>query len=83
MCSFSDTDEHSSWTCVSQMQLNSRSLFIFSRFFQAFPDNAVRREVENLPAVCINESCTWKGSIKEYEVRRLFFLHLFFSNQVA
>uniref|UniRef100_A0A669E252 TNF receptor-associated factor n=1 Tax=Oreochromis niloticus TaxID=8128 RepID=A0A669E252_ORENI len=34
----------------------------------AFPDNAVRREVENLPAVCINESCTWKGSIKEYEM---------------
>lgn len=53
--------------------------FYFLSFFQAFPDNAVRREVENLPAVCINESCTWKGSIKEYEVRRLFFLHLFFS----
>ncbi|GLD51726.1 TNF receptor-associated factor 2 [Lates japonicus] len=34
----------------------------------AFPDNAVRREVENLSAVCINESCTWKGSIKEYEL---------------
>ncbi|XP_029372210.1 TNF receptor-associated factor 2-like isoform X2 [Echeneis naucrates] len=34
----------------------------------AFPDNAVRREVENLSAVCINESCTWKGSIKEYEM---------------
>uniref|UniRef100_A0A3Q4GWW6 TNF receptor-associated factor n=1 Tax=Neolamprologus brichardi TaxID=32507 RepID=A0A3Q4GWW6_NEOBR len=35
---------------------------------EAFPDNAVRREVENLPAVCINENCTWKGSIKEYEM---------------
>ncbi|XP_069370055.1 uncharacterized protein gramd2b [Paralichthys olivaceus] len=34
----------------------------------AFPDNAVRREVENLSAVCINENCTWKGSIKEYEL---------------
>nr|XP_061800202.1 TNF receptor-associated factor 2-like [Nerophis lumbriciformis] len=34
----------------------------------AFPDNAVRREVENLPAVCINESCSWRGSIKEYEL---------------
>ncbi|XP_026153472.1 TNF receptor-associated factor 2-like [Mastacembelus armatus] len=34
----------------------------------AFPDNAVRREVENLSAVCINESCTWTGSIKEYEL---------------
>ncbi|XP_060697695.1 TNF receptor-associated factor 2 [Hemiscyllium ocellatum] len=33
----------------------------------AFPDNAARREVENLPAVCNNESCTWKGTVKEYE----------------
>lgn len=37
-------------------------------FFQAFPDNAARREVENLPAVCFNEGCSWKGSIKDYEV---------------
>ncbi|NXL50388.1 TRAF2 factor, partial [Podilymbus podiceps] len=35
----------------------------------AFPDNAARREVESLPAVCINSGCTWKGTIKEYEVR--------------
>ncbi|XP_023651354.1 TNF receptor-associated factor 2-like [Paramormyrops kingsleyae] len=34
----------------------------------AFPDNAARREVENLAAVCLNEGCTWKGSIKEYEL---------------
>ncbi|KFO99097.1 TNF receptor-associated factor 2 [Calypte anna] len=34
----------------------------------AFPDNAARREVESLPAVCINTGCTWKGTIKEYEV---------------
>uniref|UniRef100_A0A674P067 TNF receptor-associated factor n=1 Tax=Takifugu rubripes TaxID=31033 RepID=A0A674P067_TAKRU len=34
----------------------------------AFPDNAVRREVEHLPAACINENCTWKGTIKEYEL---------------
>ncbi|KAM9256882.1 TNF receptor-associated factor 2 isoform 2-T7 [Cariama cristata] len=33
----------------------------------AFPDNAARREVESLPAVCINSGCTWKGTIKEYE----------------
>ncbi|GAB0198315.1 TNF receptor-associated factor 2 isoform X3 [Grus americana] len=33
----------------------------------AFPDNAARREVESLPAVCINAGCTWKGTIKEYE----------------
>ncbi|MBN3287476.1 TRAF2 factor, partial [Polyodon spathula] len=33
----------------------------------AFPDNAARREIENLPAVCNNEGCSWKGSIKEYE----------------
>ncbi|NWV19252.1 TRAF2 factor, partial [Origma solitaria] len=35
----------------------------------AFPDNAARREVESLPAVCINNGCTWKGTIKEYEVQ--------------
>uniref|UniRef100_A0A8C7SU06 TNF receptor-associated factor n=1 Tax=Oncorhynchus mykiss TaxID=8022 RepID=A0A8C7SU06_ONCMY len=34
----------------------------------AFPDNAARREVENLSAICINEGCTWKGNIKEYEL---------------
>ncbi|KAK6313392.1 hypothetical protein J4Q44_G00167390 [Coregonus suidteri] len=34
----------------------------------AFPDNAARREVEALAAVCTNEGCTWTGNIKEYEV---------------
>ncbi|XP_023422159.1 TNF receptor-associated factor 2 isoform X3 [Cavia porcellus] len=33
----------------------------------AFPDNAARREVESLPAICPNEGCTWKGTLKEYE----------------
>ncbi|XP_076023601.1 TNF receptor-associated factor 2 isoform X2 [Genypterus blacodes] len=33
----------------------------------AFPDNAARREVEALAAVCPNEGCTWTGTIKEYE----------------
>ncbi|MGH0163101.1 UNVERIFIED_CONTAM: hypothetical protein FKN15_066451 [Acipenser sinensis] len=33
----------------------------------AFPDNAARREVEALPAVCPNEGCVWKGTIKDYE----------------
>uniref|UniRef100_G3VZZ2 TNF receptor-associated factor n=1 Tax=Sarcophilus harrisii TaxID=9305 RepID=G3VZZ2_SARHA len=33
----------------------------------AFPDNAARREVESLPAICVNDGCTWKGTIKEYE----------------
>ncbi|KAM7144034.1 TNF receptor-associated factor 2 isoform 3-T3 [Macrochelys suwanniensis] len=33
----------------------------------AFPDNAARREVESLPAVCVNDGCPWKGTIKEYE----------------
>lgn len=37
-------------------------------WLQAFPDNAARREVETLAAICVNEGCTWKGSIKEYEV---------------
>ncbi|TRZ01308.1 hypothetical protein DNTS_018636 [Danionella cerebrum] len=34
----------------------------------AFPDNAARREVENLPAACFNEGCSWKGTIKDYEL---------------
>ncbi|KAJ3605250.1 hypothetical protein NHX12_027300 [Muraenolepis orangiensis] len=34
----------------------------------AFPDNAARREVENLSAVCVHENCSWTGSIKEYEL---------------
>ncbi|XP_015743365.1 TNF receptor-associated factor 2 isoform X1 [Python bivittatus] len=33
----------------------------------AFPDNAARREVESLPAICPNKGCVWKGTIKEYE----------------
>uniref|UniRef100_A0A4W5JKD2 TNF receptor-associated factor n=1 Tax=Hucho hucho TaxID=62062 RepID=A0A4W5JKD2_9TELE len=47
----------------------SKSLhFCLLSLLQAFPDNAARREVENLSAVCINEGCTWKGNIKEYEL---------------
>lgn len=48
-------------------EVNMNAFFVFWGI-QAFPDNAVRREVEHLPAVCINENCTWKGTIKEYEV---------------
>ncbi|XP_078106045.1 TNF receptor-associated factor 2 isoform X2 [Sander vitreus] len=33
----------------------------------AFPDNAARREVEALAAVCPNEGCMWTGTIKEFE----------------
>ncbi|XP_028989630.1 TNF receptor-associated factor 2-like isoform X1 [Betta splendens] len=33
----------------------------------AFPDNAARREVEALAAVCPNEGCSWMGTIKEFE----------------
>lgn len=33
----------------------------------AFPDNAARREVEGLPAICDNNGCSWRGTIKEYE----------------
>ncbi|XP_057578953.1 TNF receptor-associated factor 2 isoform X4 [Hippopotamus amphibius kiboko] len=33
----------------------------------AFPDNAARREVESLPAICPSEGCTWTGTLKEYE----------------
>lgn len=42
-------------------------------FHQAFPDNAARREVEALAAVCPNEGCSWTGSIKEYEVENFHF----------
>ncbi|TNM90165.1 hypothetical protein fugu_004399 [Takifugu bimaculatus] len=35
----------------------------------AFPDNAARREVEALAAVCPNEGCIWTGTIKEFEAR--------------
>uniref|UniRef100_A0AAY4BJD4 TNF receptor-associated factor n=1 Tax=Denticeps clupeoides TaxID=299321 RepID=A0AAY4BJD4_9TELE len=34
----------------------------------AFPDNAARREIEALAAVCPNEGCSWTGTIKEYEL---------------
>ncbi|XP_019716576.1 TNF receptor-associated factor 2-like isoform X5 [Hippocampus comes] len=33
----------------------------------AFPDNAARREVEALAAVCPNEGCMWTGTIKDFE----------------
>ncbi|KAM8887288.1 TNF receptor-associated factor 2-like isoform 2-T3 [Spinachia spinachia] len=33
----------------------------------AFPDNAARREVEALAAICPNEECSWTGTIKEFE----------------
>uniref|UniRef100_A0A3B5MJX6 TNF receptor-associated factor n=1 Tax=Xiphophorus couchianus TaxID=32473 RepID=A0A3B5MJX6_9TELE len=33
----------------------------------AFPDNAARREVEALAAVCPNEGCTWTGTVREFE----------------
>uniref|UniRef100_A0A3Q3M2J2 TNF receptor-associated factor n=1 Tax=Mastacembelus armatus TaxID=205130 RepID=A0A3Q3M2J2_9TELE len=34
---------------------------------EAFPDNAAGREIASLPARCLNQSCNWTGSIKEYE----------------
>lgn len=37
--------------------------------YQVFPDNAAGREIASLPARCLNEGCSWTGSIKEYEVR--------------
>lgn len=36
---------------------------------QVFPDNAAGREIASLPARCLNQGCSWTGSIKEYEVR--------------
>ncbi|XP_077601177.1 TNF receptor-associated factor 2-like isoform X1 [Stigmatopora nigra] len=34
----------------------------------AFPDNAARREVEAMAAVCPNEGCTWTGTVKDFEL---------------
>uniref|UniRef100_UPI0037E74ABC TNF receptor-associated factor 2 n=1 Tax=Semicossyphus pulcher TaxID=241346 RepID=UPI0037E74ABC len=36
---------------------------------EAFPDNAAGREIASLPARCLNQGCTWTGSIKEYEAQ--------------
>lgn len=44
------------------------SLFLFP--CQAFPDNAAGREIASLPARCLNQGCSWTGSIKEYEVKQ-------------
>ena len=35
---------------------------------QMFPDNAVKREMASLQALCINPGCDWKGIFKQYEV---------------
>lgn len=37
---------------------------------QVFPDNAAGREIASLPARCLNEGCSWTGSIKQYEVSK-------------
>lgn len=37
--------------------------------YQVFPDNAAGREIASLPARCLNQSCNWTGSIKQYEVK--------------
>ncbi|KAM9306873.1 TNF receptor-associated factor 2 isoform 1-T2 [Pholidichthys leucotaenia] len=36
---------------------------------EAFPDNAAGREIASLPARCLNQGCSWSGSIKEYEAQ--------------
>ncbi|XP_013871466.1 TNF receptor-associated factor 2 isoform X2 [Austrofundulus limnaeus] len=36
---------------------------------EAFPDNAAGREIASLPARCLNQGCSWTGSIKEYETQ--------------
>ena len=34
---------------------------------QTFPDNAVRREMNNTMAVCVFPGCAWRGKFREYE----------------
>uniref|UniRef100_A0A672ZJ86 TNF receptor-associated factor n=1 Tax=Sphaeramia orbicularis TaxID=375764 RepID=A0A672ZJ86_9TELE len=36
---------------------------------EAFPDNAAGREIASLPARCLNQGCSWTGSIKDYEAQ--------------
>lgn len=36
---------------------------------EVFPDNAAGREIASLPARCLNEGCSWTGSIKQYETQ--------------
>lgn len=57
-----------SWCGVPGGWASGRGLTRGTLSPQAFPDNAARREVESLPAVCSSEGCTWKGTLKEYEV---------------
>ncbi|KAJ6633665.1 hypothetical protein lerEdw1_014331 [Lerista edwardsae] len=52
--------------CLSVSVRNSRCVCVPPPF-ETFPDNAARREVESLLALCVNEGCAWKGTIKEYE----------------
>lgn len=59
-------------SAIRVISVKPKKMILRISWLQAFPDNAVRREVEHLPAVCINENCTWKGSIKEYEVSRFW-----------
>ncbi|CAI9566736.1 unnamed protein product, partial [Staurois parvus] len=51
--------------CIQEGLFEEGSSFLESS--TAFPDNAARREVEGLPAVCNNNGCSWRGTIKEYE----------------
>ncbi|XP_062340549.1 TNF receptor-associated factor 2 isoform X1 [Osmerus eperlanus] len=34
---------------------------------EAFADNAAGREIASLPAKCLNEECSWCGTVKDYE----------------
>ncbi|TNM92014.1 hypothetical protein fugu_019026 [Takifugu bimaculatus] len=36
---------------------------------EVFPDNAAGREIASLPARCLNQGCSWTGSIKQYEAQ--------------
>uniref|UniRef100_H3C931 TNF receptor-associated factor n=1 Tax=Tetraodon nigroviridis TaxID=99883 RepID=H3C931_TETNG len=36
---------------------------------EVFPDNAAGREIASLPARCLNQDCSWTGSIKQYEAQ--------------
>lgn len=61
-----DSHGHACYVCRLDWIIVS-SVFCFH--LQVFPDNAAGREIASLPARCLNQDCSWTGSIKQYEVR--------------
>lgn len=61
-----DSHSHACYVCRLDWIIVSS---VFCSHLQVFPDNAAGREIASLPARCLNQDCSWTGSIKQYEVR--------------